>query len=254
MTEEEKESALITQSYPTVDNNQYGELLRPSKVCNVCNREDRVAIHAARGRDHKTLKEISEEFGVSRTDLTRHFANHYLLTSANQEIINIVENTDSVLNDVTTQIFEGSTDLVKSSSALLRSYAKNLKVVQTRIDVLSAELERDMLELDELTEFQNLQKIALDIGKNMQKSLSIVDKKLFPKDSDDLFNSILHYKLDVLKRFLDTILVVFSEFENRSPSYSVMIQEMRNVLRLKFNSLEEEVLESGGVLNPNKGE
>ena len=250
MTEEEKELTITTLSYPTVDSSQYGELLRPSKVCNICNRTDRVAIHAARGRDHKTLKEISEEFRVSRTDLTRHFSNHYLLTSANQEIINIVENTDATTNDITTSIFEGTTDLVKSSSALLRSFAKNLKVVQNRIDVLSDELERDLLEEDELAEFQNLQKIALDIGKNMQKSLSIVDKKLFPKDSDDLFNSILHYKLDVLKKFLDSILVVFSEFEHRGPEYAKMIFEMREVLRSRFNRLEEEVLNSGGSLRP----
>ena len=133
---------------------------------------------------------------------------------------------------------------------MLRSFAKNLKVVQNRIDVLSDELERDLLEEDELAEFQNLQKIALDIGKNMQKSLSIVDKKLFPKDSDDLFNSILHYKLDVLKKFLDSILVVFSEFEHKSPAYSIMIQEIKESLRVRFNRLEEDVLNSGGSLRP----
>jgi len=250
MTEEDKDLTIVTNNYPTADNNQYGELLRPSKVCNICNRADRVAIHAARGRDHKTLKEISEEFGVSKNDLNRHFLNHYILTSANQEIINIVENTDAVLNDVTTQIFEGATDLVKSSSSLLRSYAKNLQVVQNRINTLSDDLERDMLEPDELIEFQSLQKIALDIGKNMQKSLSIIDKRLYPKDQDDLFNSILHYKLDVLKKFLDSILVVFSEFEHKSPAYSIMIQEIKESLRVRFNRLEEDVLNSGGSLRP----
>ena len=250
MTEEDKDLTIVTNNYPTADNNQYGELLRPSKVCNICNRADRVAIHAARGRDHKTLKEISEEFGVSKNDLNRHFLNHYILTSANQEIINIVENTDAVLNDVTTQIFEGATDLVKSSSSLLRSYAKNLQVVQNRINTLSDDLERDMLEPDELIEFQSLQKIALDIGKNMQKSLSIIDKRLYPKDQDDLFNSILHYKLDVLKKFLDSILVVFSEFEHKSPAYSIMIHEIKESLRVRFNRLEEDVLNSGGSLRP----
>ena len=251
MTEDSELIVREAEVVPATVNEQYGHFLRESQICPICLRADRNAIHIARARDHQTLKEISEQFGVSKKDLIRHFENHYRVSTANQDIINIYENTDTSKRDVVNAAFEGTLDIVYSTSTILRNYAKRLNVIQSRLDALSDELERDMLEEEEIEEFHRLNAAATDITKNMLKAYQTIDKKLFPKDSDDLWNAILTYKLDALSKMLDNVLIVFADFERKGPDQSQMIQEIKESLRLKFNKLEEEILESGGSLNPN---
>ena len=255
---DETENEIVVREAEVVstlsENDQYGHFLRPSNICPICLRPDRNAIHLARARDHQTLDEIVKTYGVSKKDLQRHFENHYRVSTANQDIINIYENTDSAKRDIINSAFEGTLDIVHSTSAILRNYATRLNVIQSRLNVLSDELERDMLEEEETEEFIRLNALATDITKNMLKAYQVIDKKLFPTDSTELWNSVLAYKLDSLGKLLDGILIVFAEFEKKSPEYNIMIQEIKESLRLKFNKLEEEILNSGGSLNPNKGE
>lgn len=243
----EQELIVINNEAMPVESH-FGHYVKQSRICPVCQNDSSKEINLRRARDHKPIKDIAVEFGISPKELKKHFENHYIISDNNQEIINVLESVDSEKKEIITKALEGNLDIIEGTSSILKSQAKRLAGVQQRIKVLSDELERDMLEEEERKEFIDLNRLAASIEESMLKSYKTIDKKLFPPDKDDLYNAILDFKLRVLGKLADEIIIEMNTFSKKGPEYERIMEELKQALSVRFNNIEDSVMRSGGII------
>jgi hypothetical protein len=60
--------------------------------------------------------------------------------------------------------------------------------------------------------------------------------------------------MSILQKLVDQVILVFLEFEKKSPEYKEMISEMRVELSKRINEMEDIISKSGGLITPLGGE
>jgi hypothetical protein len=238
---------------PTVENLEYyGKYIKRSRACSICVRADHMDINLLRARDHKKLTEISVDKELSMDMLTLHFNNHFLLSDNIKTILNIKENTSQESNEIITSILEGNIDLHTAIQAVLESKAQRLHQMRQRIKELSDNQEARSLAVEETQELLQLNKLAEYTENSITKTYKIIRDNLLNMSKEDMENSILSYKYDILKKMIDNVQMVFVEYE-RDETYAPLVRKMRLSLSERFNLLEETILRTGGVLKKPDG-
>jgi hypothetical protein len=59
--------------------------------------------------------------------------------------------------------------------------------------------------------------------------------------------AILTYKLDVLTKFVDSVILILIEFE-KVPEYSDLVKQLRIALSQTVSNLEADIIKSGGII------
>lgn len=237
-------------SVPTVQNpDQYGKKLKHSRLCPICTHSDKVEIHLLRARDHLTYQQISDLKNVRVAALRIHFENHFIVSTTNAQVLAVKEEGSKEANELIEKILEGELDLFSGVRGVLEAKAQRYSIVKRRILELSNSIETNSLEEFETAEFINLNKLAENIENSILKAYQIADKQLIPYNSEERANAILSYKLKVLGKMLDQIQITLIEFERRS-EYSNLINDLRVALASRFNQIEDEIVKSGGVVQP----
>jgi len=236
-------SNIITTDTP------FGRYIKKSRICTICLRDDHMEINALRARDHLTYKEISAKKDVPEESLNLHFRNHFIISSSNQQLLDIKEDTSSEANEIINRIFEGNIDLFSALQGVLHGQAQRLHMVNERIKQLSDNQEMDNLDDVERQEFILLQRLANTIEDRIVNTYQLIDKKLFPINKEEMTKAILTYKLDILTKFVDGIIKIFIEFE-KNPEYSYLIKQLRIALSQTVSNLEANILKSGGIIKP----
>lgn len=234
--------------YIPVDVNNYGKQVKRSTLCSICLREDMNEINLMRARDHLSYDEIiAIKEDVTLEALKIHFKNHFHISANNRRILEIKENTSPEANELIHKIFDKELDVFSGIQSVLESKAERLLPIRERMRYLTDKQEIDALDDVEIAELIQLNKLAEDIENSIIKTWQIMDKKLFPIDKKDRENAILQYKLDILKGILDRFQFVFNNYE-KIPQYTELIQQLRIALAEEINSIEDEILKSGGIL------
>lgn len=236
----------IAQVSDDVDVN-HGYYIKRSRICPLCIRADHMEINMLRARDKQTLTYISRNKGIAMDTLNRHFKNHFLIAPRDKKILDLMENSSDEANSIIEKIMEGEIDLFASSSAVLESKAQRLHIIKEQLKHLSDNMEIDALEDVEKQEFLLLNREAGAIEDSIVRIYQIIDKKLFPSSREELSKAILTYKLNVLKKMIDSIVLVFLEFDKK-PEFSSLVAQLRYALAQKVNLLEADILKSGGIL------
>lgn len=228
---------------------QFGKVIRRSTLCPVCMHPDHMEINLMRARDHEPCERIANLKYVPVDALEAHFRSHFQISSANRKILAIKEDGSPEAIEIVEKIMEGDFDLFAGTEGVLDNKAKRLLIVTNRIKALANELEVDGLDPINTQEFIHQNKLAEDIENSILKTYKLIDKKLFPVRKEELANAIISFKLNILLKVLNQVQLVLIQFE-KEPEYAPLIRELRSELSVRFNSLEEEVLKSGGMLYP----
>lgn len=233
-----------------VGSQDFGYYVKRSTLCPVCNRLDHMDINATRARDHMTISEISQQYGLPVITLEKHFDNHFMVSVQNRKIINLKENDDQESRELVTRILEGNVDLIEGAESVLKSKSQRLHMITQRIRALTDKQEIGVLEDIELQELNELHKRASDLEDSIVKTFIVIDKKMFPFKKEEMINAVTSYKLSVLGKMVDAIQLVFVDFEKQGGEYQTMVQEMRVALADKFNKLEDQIVKAGGIIKP----
>lgn len=225
----------------------HGYYIKRSRICPICIRPDHMEINMLRARDKQTLPYISRNKSVAMETLGTHFKNHFLISPRDKQILDLMENNSDEANAIVEKVMEGEIDLFASSSAVLESKAQRLHIIKERLKRLSDNMEIDALEDTEKQEFILLNREASAIEDSIVRIYQIIDKKLFPSSREELSKAILTYKLSVLKKLIDSIVLVFLNYEKR-PEFMDLISFLRRDLASRVNSIEADILKSGGVV------
>lgn len=204
-------------------------------------------INLLRARDKVSLQEISTQTQFTIDTLEKHFKNHWLIAPKEKKILDLMENSSEEANLLVERIMEGDADIFSGSQAVLESKIQRLHPIQQRLKVLSDKLECDALDDTEKQEYILLHRLANDIENSITKIQQIIHEQLFPVKREELSRAILNYKLSVLQKLIDQIILVFLEFESK-PEYKVLIADLRLELAQRINAIEENILRSGTLL------
>lgn len=244
---QENSDALEEVQRTYVGDESFGSYLKNSRLCPICLRHDHMEINRMRGQEYKTILEISNEKGIPMKGLRLHFDNHFQISKNSQDIINVKEDTSEESKDIITKVLEGDIDLYGGALSVLESKAQRLDPIKARIKKFTDDQENNNMEDIDTQEFILLNKLAEDIENSIMKVYQVIDKKVFPTNKEEIAKAVLSYKLSVLSKFVDSIVVVFLEFE-QAPEYKGLVQQLRTALAQKVSSLETTILRSGGVM------
>ena len=236
----------ITQ-YEPIKVGNYGRILRRSTICPVCLRNDCMKINLARSRDHKKYTIIAAEFGTSIENLRTHFRSHFEVAETQQTIIDYKEDDSTEAKEIVTKIFEGNTDIVDGAKSVLQSKAVRLVEMNAIRQELADRREIDALDDVEKQEWLQLHKLADALENSILQAYQVLDKKIWGKD---LGNAVTSYKMSVLQKLVDQVILVFLQFEKKSPEFQDMIKEMRVELSKRINEMEDIISKSGGLITP----
>lgn len=234
------------------DHDTYGYTIRVSGLCAICRMAARREVNLARARDHKKFTEISVEFKVPVETIKKHFQNHYVISEYNTQIIALSEDTTKEAKELITKIFDGNTDFLDGVSAVLKSKAVRLNDIQNSLSSLNDNAEIGALEDTDKQERIMLHRLAEDVENSITKVYQLMDKKIFPFKKEELSNAILSYKLETLSKMLDEVKIVLMDFQKRPGvgTYVDIIGDLTVELVKRFNKLEAEVVQSGGIVVP----
>jgi hypothetical protein len=250
---ESKSTDISTEVHSTAVSNierygsVYGEYVRKSSICPVCTHKDHMDINLMRSRDHATIRNIALHYKITEENLTKHFKAHYLISPENVKLITLKEGQFDASNQIIDRILDGEVDIFSGARSVLESKAQRLNTIKTRFNVLSDKQDIDILTDEEKTEFILLSKEATKLENNIMEIYQILDKKLFPTSQQELSNAVLMFKLKILKKIVDNIILVLHEFE-KDPTFYEIVQVMREALAPRINIIESDILKSGGVL------
>jgi hypothetical protein len=241
----------VVSETPASVRERYGFYVSKPPLCPICNKRNHMEINLLRARDHLSLDQIVQTVqnpGVTRGALVKHFDNHFILLPAQKKILDLKEDCAPESLEIVSKVFDGEVDIFSASQSILKSQATRLHVVVKRLEFLNHHLENDSADDIDKQEFIQLHKVASDIENSMQKTYSIMDKKLFPTSKEELSSAILQYKLTVLSKLIDSIQLVLLELE-RNPKYTSAISAVREELAKRIGNIEDEVLKSGGIIH-----
>lgn len=233
--------------YQGEDDRQYGHMVRSSAMCNICRNTNIHKIHLARARDFKTYREISEKFGVPYESVKKHFDNHYALSEYSLKAIALKENTTPEAKELISKIFDGKTDFLEGSSAVLRSKVSALHSINARIEALTDKNEIDSAEDIDKQEYIALHKLRQNDENDIIKIYALMDKKIFPVRKEELASAVLAYKLEVLQRIFDEVALTIGRLRGL-PEYAHCVEALAAELATRFNQLEISILNSGGII------
>ena len=235
--EPEIESAQVT----------FGKYSKKSRICTVCMRRDHMEINRMRAQDHMTYDDIVRLKGISRDALDVHFRKHFYISKHNQDILDLKEDSSQEANDIITRALEGDVDLFGGGLSVIESKAQRLSDIKNRLRYLSDRAELNTLDDVEKQEYIALNKLAEDIENSIVKVQQIIHKKIFPSSKEELAKAVMSYKLSVLSKFVDDIVLVLIELE-KNPDYKEVVHQIRLSLSQRVSFLEAKVLKSGGVI------
>jgi hypothetical protein len=232
----------------------YGVVARKSTICPICLRNDCMKINLARARDHKKITIIAAEFGTAPDSLRTHFRSHFIISENQQRIIDFKEDDSTEAKEIVSNIFEKNIDMVGGAQSVLQSKALRLTELNTLRQILADRREVDALDEVEKQEYVQYHKLINDLENSILQTYVTIDKKLFPFRKEDLGLAVTSYKLSVLQKLLDQVILVLIQFEKKGPEYAEMVKEMRVVLSEKFNEMEDIISKSGGLITPLGGD
>jgi hypothetical protein len=238
-------------SYEPIKIENYGTVVRRSTICPICLRNDCMKINLARARDHKKFTIIAAEFGTSIENLRIHFRGHFILQESQQTIIDYKEDDSTEAKEIVTKIFDRNTDIVDGAQSVLQSKAERLTELNAIRHELADRREINALEDVEKQEYVQYHKLINDLENSILQTYVVLDKKIWGKD---LGNAVTSYKMSILQKLVDQVILVFLEFEKKSPEYKEMISEMRVELSKRINEMEDIISKSGGLITPLGGE
>jgi len=225
----------------------FGKYIKKSRICPICIRHDHMEVNQLRARDHLTYHEIVSAKNVTIDALRLHFKSHFIISKNNQQLLDLKENSSEESNEIVQRILEGEVDFFGGAMSVLQSKIQRLKPIQDRISTLSDDQEIDNLDDIEKQEYILLNKLAEGIENSIMNVHQLMDKKLFPSDKEDLAKATLSYKLSVLSKFVDDIVIVLLEFE-KNPQYTELVRQIRRALSQRVSALETLILKSGGEI------
>lgn len=244
-----------TNNYPVEaqeQENEFGRYVKKSiRLCDVCRHTQHMDINLLRARDHWSLPDISQDKGIHIDTLKLHFRKHFQISTKHQKILDVMENDSRESNELVSKIFEGELDLFTGAQTVLESKAQRLHIIKERLKELAELQEVDGLDDVGKQEFVLLNREAGNIENDILKVWQIIDKKLFPASKEDLSNAILSFKLNILKKFVDSIILIFLEYE-KNPEYADLVRNIRVALVPVVSNLESTILKSGGVIELEK--
>jgi len=245
----EQESTLVIEPEVIEDISQYGKIHKRSRLCSICTRPDYMDINLARARDHMPYEDMIYRFNVTPDALRIHFTNHFYISRNNRNIIELRENSPTEANEFVDRMLEGDLDFFCAMEAVLKSKAKRINAISSRIDTLTDNQEIDNLGNFETGEFIQLNKLLNDLENDAVKVQELMVKKIFPGGKEEMNNAVMSYKYSVLTKMLGAIQLSLNELEQQE-EYKPMIHEMRSLLASKINSIEDDVLRSGRIVRP----
>ena len=225
----------------------FGKYVKKSRICPVCIRHDHMEINYLRSRDHMSYHDISSLKQVTIDALTIHFKNHFIVSKNNQQLLDLRENSSQESNEIIQRILEGEVDFFGGATSVLQSKIQRLSPIQNRLSHLSDQQEIDNLDDIEKQEYIMLNKLAESIENSIMVVHQIIDKKVFPSNKEEIAKATLSYKLSVLSKFVDDIVVVLIEFE-KNPEYKELVHQVRRALSQRVSALETIILKSGGEI------
>ena len=251
VVENTENKSLITSNNKLVPSelieHPYGNYIKKSRICPICMRNDNMEINRLRAVDHLPYDAIINIKGVTRDALDTHFSKHFIISTVTQDILNLKEDSSQEANEIIKRVLEGEVDLFGGSQAVLKSKIQRLHDIRERLKFLSDRQEIDSLEDIEKQEYIMLNKLAEDTENSIMKVHQILHKKVFPSSKEELTRSMLAFKMSVLSKFVDDIVVTLIEFE-RNKEYQELIRQIRLSLSQRVSSLEALIFKSGGIL------
>ena len=237
------ESALVPETTAV----KFGEYVRKSRICPICKRDDHMEINRMRAVECLPIRDIATAKGTTPDALETHFRNHFIIAKHNQDILDLQESSGQEPNEIITRAIEGEIDLFGGALAVTKAKAQRLHGINERIKYLADQREVRDLDVEEKQEYMMLCKLAEDVENSIIKTQQFVHKKVFPSSKEELAKQVTSYKLSVLSKFVDDVIMVLLEFE-KNPEYSNLIKQIRISLSQRVSSLEARILKSGGVL------
>jgi len=225
----------------------FGHYVKKSRICPICIRHDHMEINQLRARDHLSYHDIVSAKSVTLDALRLHFKSHFIISKNNQQLLELKENSSEESNEIVQRILEGEVDFFGGAMSVLQSKVQRLQPINDRIKKLSDEQEIDNLDDIETQEFILLNKLAEGIENSIMKVHEMMDKKLFPSNKEEIAKATLSYKLSVLSKFVDDIVIVLLEFEKNS-EYTDLVHQVRRALSQRVSALETIILKSGGEI------
>jgi len=225
----------------------YGKYVKKSRLCPICIRRDHMEINYLRARDHTPYSDISVQKQITIDSLDIHFRNHFVVSKNNQQLLDLRENSSQEANDIIQRILEGDVDLFGGAQSVLQSKVQRLNDIKSRLKFLSDQQEIDNLDDIEKQEYILLHKLAEGIENSIMQIHQILDKKLFPSNKEELMKATLSYKLSVLAKFVDDIVVILIELE-KNTEYRDLIHQIRRALSQRVSAIETIILKSGGEI------
>jgi hypothetical protein len=232
---------------------RYGKYIRRSRLCTICNHPHHMDINLMRARDHLSLDEISNRMRVAPEGLDIHFKNHYILSRQSKNILALREEGAVEENELFGKIIESDSDFFSILQSIQDAKARRWNMIQRRIDSLRDEQEVDGLDQFSTSEFVQLCKLVKDEENDIAKFQELIDKKLMPVNKEERVKAVLSWKYKTMSWVVDRIQIRFNEIELK-PEYittnKALIGELRRLLAMDFNEIEDEILKSGGILRP----
>lgn len=230
------------------DSSTFGKVIKRSTLCSICLRDDCQEINMMRARDLMSYEEIIRAKNVTQEALDIHFRKHYHIAGHNQRMLRIKEDVSPEANELVQKIFDKELDMFSGIQSVLESKAERLLPIRDRMRHLTDRQEIHALEVEEISEMIELNKIAEKIENSIVSTYQVLDKKLFPVKKEELANAVLSYKLEVLSKILDRFKVVLAKYE-QIPEYAELIKHLRQTLAEEFNQVEDEIVRSGGIMS-----
>lgn len=224
----------------------FGRYIKKSRICPICTRKDHMEINALRGQQHLSYEDISIEKKTTLEALEVHFKKHFLISTKDQQLLNLKENDSQEANELVSRILDGNADLYSALHDLLKAKAQRYHMIQEQIKTLSDQQEIDNLTDIEKQEFIFLSRLSDGMEDKILKVYQLIEKKLFP-DPETTAKAILNYKLDIFSKLVDSIITVFIEVE-KQPQYTQLIQQIRVMLAQQVSVVEADILKSGGII------
>jgi len=225
----------------------FGKYVKKSRICPICIRNDHMEINQLRAREHLSYHDIASQKQVTIDALNIHFKSHFIISKNNQQLIDLRENSSQESNEIIQRILEGEVDFFGGAQSVLQSKIQRLSPIQSRINYLADQQEIDNLDDVEKQEYILLNKLAENIENSIMEIHTQIDKKVFPSNKEEIAKATLSYKLSVLSKFVDDIVVTLIEFE-KNPQYTDLVHDIRRALSQRVSALETLILRSGGEI------
>ena len=232
----------------TKDSSTFGKTIKRSTLCTICLRDDCQEINLLRARDLLPYEDIIRIKNVTKEALDIHFRKHYHIAGHNQKMLRMKEDLSPEANELVQKIFDKELDMFSGIQSVLESKAERLLPIRDRMRWLTDRQEIQALEVEEISELIELNKLAEKIENSIVSTYQVMDKQLFPVKKDELANAVLNYKLEVLSKILDRFKLVLAKFE-QVPEYAELIRNLRQTLAEEFNQVEDEIVRSGGIMS-----